>query len=353
MKIESNWLGKPRLELIFICLTPFICLIGVFLFPSIFHNGAKMNNWSWLFLILFVDVAHVYSSLYRTYFDKTQWQKLNKQLILIPLISFFFGIVLWHLGVATFWTSLTYIAVFHFVKQQYGFVKVYSRNQVSKLDSKLNTITIYTATIYPLIYWHCYGPFEFDWFVANDFFFVANPKIEFPFRILYFIIILLYFIRITYVWLLEQKIQLPTFLIVSGTILSWYFSIIYFKSDLTFTFFNVLCHGIPYITLVWIFGKKHADSSTLVQHKWFYLLFKKNSLPIFLLIPIALGFFEEGFWDGLFWNEHPLFFKTFYSLKEQLSPNLVGIIIPLLITPQLTHYVLDGFIWKVSKGHLK
>lgn len=353
MKIESNWIGKPFLELTLICLTLFLCLLCVILFPTFFQSGSKLSNWTWLILVLCVDVAHVYSSLYRTYFDKTQWLKHQKALIAIPIFAFILGFILWQLGLEVFWKTLAYIAVFHFIKQQYGFVKVYSRKQISKFDAILNTITIYTATLYPLIYWHCYGPFEFEWFVNNDFFYLNNAWIETFTRPIYFCIVLVYIFRVLYLLLTKRKFQLPLFLIITGTAISWYFSIIYFKSDLTFTFFNVLCHGIPYMTLVWIFGKKHADSQVKNHHKWFYYFFKKYSLPLFLFIPILFGFLEEGLWDGIFWNEHPYFFKPFYSFKKIITPQLTSLIIPILITPQLTHYVLDGFIWKVSKGHLE
>jgi hypothetical protein len=52
------------------------------------------------------------------------------------------------------------------------------------------------------------------------------------------------------------------------------------------------------------------------------------------------------------WNDNVATFKLFSPLKNFINAELKQIIIPLLAVPQLTHYILDGFIWKVSKGDI-
>jgi hypothetical protein len=32
-----------------------------------------------------------------------------------------------------------------------------------------------------------------------------------------------------------------------------------------------------------------------------------------------------------------------------LSDTALGIIVPLLALPQITHYIIDGFIWKIKR----
>ena len=36
-----------------------------------------------------------------------------------------------------------------------------------------------------------------------------------------------------------------------------------------------------------------------------------------------------------------------------ISENLLSILVPLLALPQITHYILDGFIWKIRKDEFK
>jgi hypothetical protein len=352
MKLENNWLSKPLVELIFICLTPFICLLFIFLFPNLFQSSSKTDKVWWIVLILLIDVGHVYSTIFRTYLDKAQWFVHKREMIAIPIISFLVAVLLYQISYDLFWRIIAYIAVFHFIRQQYGFMRVYDRTNLSSLDKKINSVTIYASTIYPLIYWHCYGPFEFNWFTANDFLFYKNilfHKISF---VCYLLIMSIYFIRTVYNFIVHKKINIPVFLIVLGTALSWYFGIVYFKGDLTFTLLNVISHGIPYVALVWLFGEKVAAKKHEVQYGYFKYFFKKYSLPLFLLIPIIFGYIEEGFWDSIVWNEHKSIFSFFYQVTPSFILNAKAIIIPLLIMAQLTHYFLDGFIWKLSKGHL-
>lgn len=53
-------------------------------------------------------------------------------------------------------------------------------------------------------------------------------------------------------------------------------------------------------------------------------------------------------WSGFnkLWEDKSANKKT----KNQVQDNLLlDILVPLLALPQITHYVLNGFIWKVSR----
>ncbi|WET51914.1 hypothetical protein PYS58_18450 [Chryseobacterium indologenes] len=70
----------------------------------------------------------------------------------------------------------------------------------------------------------------------------------------------------------------------------------------------------------------------------------KSCSGIFLFVGIILGLalVEEFLWETLVWNEH-------FSLNLTVSENLLQFLVPLLVVPQLTHYLLDGFIWRRPK----
>lgn len=350
--VNSPWLSKPKTEFLFICLPPFFCLLLILLLPSIFQQPQNVNTLWWLALVLVIDVSHVYSTLYRTYFDKQQWQLHKPLLIAIPILCFLSSIVLFQLGSDIFWRVMAYIAVFHFIRQQYGFVKVYQRKESSHFLHNMEIVTVYASMLYPLLYWHCYGPFQFTWFIPNDFLFLKNHMLEVIGRWVYLAILFVYLITwIRFTWL-KKSFNLPVLLVIVGTALNWYFGIVYFKSDLAFTLLNVICHGIPYITIVWLFTQKSPVDGSKSKYSLQRLLLRKYGLLLFLFIPLALGYLEEGFWDAFVWKDHPEVFAWFYALPQETISSIIMLIVPLLITPQLTHYVLDGFIWKVSKGHV-
>ena len=81
------------------------------------------------------------------------------------------GVALYSESASLFWRDLAYVAVFHFVRQQYGCVRLYRGKLKEKNDwgKWIDTSAIYLATIYPLVYWHANLPRNFQWFVQNDF----------------------------------------------------------------------------------------------------------------------------------------------------------------------------------------
>ena len=46
-------------------------------FPAVFQQSGGITDTWWILLILLVDVAHVYSTLYRTYFDPAAYKSIR------------------------------------------------------------------------------------------------------------------------------------------------------------------------------------------------------------------------------------------------------------------------------------
>jgi hypothetical protein len=62
---------------------------------------------------------------------------------------------------------------------------------------------------------------------------------------------------------------------------------------------------------------------------------------LFLFLLWALAYFEELIWDRGVWHDRDWFFGEAWEIAS-----LKIILVPLLALPQLTHYVLDGFVWR-------
>jgi hypothetical protein len=350
---KQPWIYKTRHDLAFICLPPFYCLLAVLAFPRFFTSDVSVAGWWWVALVLLIDVSHVYTTLYRTYFDKTVLQQHRTLLTLMPLLAFILAFLLYALGTDIFWRLLAYVAVFHFVRQQYGFVKVYNRKEEKNRWQKADEAVIYAATLYPLLYWHCYGPFEFTWFVKDDFMMWRAPVIEKTGFIIYILILLVYMGKEAMQYYRTRTFNWPRNLVIAGTIISWYGGIVYLRNDMGFTLFNVVTHGIPYMALVWMYGRKQVQTAAPgFSGGWRKWAFSGGGVLLFLLVPFALAFLEEGLWDTWIWDEKREVFGIFSTISFSLSAEWKQIIVPLLILPQLTHYMIDGFIWKVSKGHV-
>jgi hypothetical protein len=335
----TPWLYNRLADSLFLLAPAFLVTLAVELAPASWLREQQLKNeaWAWLLLVVCIDVAHVYSTLWRTYFDRESVEKYRSLLIGIPVACWLAGVILYASGGAlAFWRVFAYVAVFHFVRQQYGFVRLYSRREPYHWTRKLDAAAIYLSTIYPLIYWHAYGR-SFQWFVKNDFFSgVITPGIERAAFWLYAATLAAYTFKELSRW---RELNIPKNLIVLGTALSWYCGIVRHDGDLAFTATNVVAHGVPYMALVWMYQRKQRPAV-----RWF----RPALLPVFVGVALAFAYFEEGVWDALVWRDHPVFFGWLQAALPKLEdPALLSVLVPLLALPQATHYVLDGFIWKV------
>jgi len=355
---KQPWIHSASFDLIWFHLPTIVVLLIIWLLPTSIIESTEMSPWFWLLFIAGIDVSHVYSTLFRTYFHSEQFVR-NKQLfILIPLICFVIAVFLYSLSSIIFWRVLAYLAVFHFIRQQYGFLRIYSRKEsLGKLNSIVDKMTIYSATLYPIVYWHLCGDRVFKWFVENDFVLFSNQHENIlGFIQLIYLAIISTWLATTCFKLFKYRIfNIPKFIWITSTILSWYFGIVYFNSDLVFTMLNVVAHGIPYMALVWHYSGKEKPSVKFDILIWREGLNKSKSLVIFILILLFFGIIEEALWDSLVWQDHSIFFGFLYSnINLVNSREFQSLIIPVLALPQMVHYVLDGFIWRVNKpNHLQ
>jgi hypothetical protein len=137
--------------------------------------------------------------------------------------------------------------------------------------------------------------------------------------------------------------------VIAGTTASWYIGIVYLNGDMAFTLLNVVSHGIPYMALIWIYGKKSISTTAKQHSQLLQWIFSRYGLLLFLSIIFLLAYLEEGLWDITLWKEHTTVFGIFNWGNIKLSEALLTLVVPLLALPQITHYIIDGFIWKVKK----
>jgi hypothetical protein len=298
--------------------------------------------WAWVLTVVLVDVAHVWATAYRVYTDPEERRRRPGLYYGVPLAVYAIGVLLYSTSPGLFWRSLAYVAVFHFVRQQYGWVALYRRRlgAHSMLDRVLDDAAIYSATLYPLLYWHANLPREFEWFIAGDFIPGLPRDAASALLPVHLGIMAAYAGR--QLWLLSQgrPVSPGKNVVVATTWAAWFVGIVVLDSDYAFTVTNVLVHGIPYLALVWVYGRnRYAATSGLVSRA-----FRPGAWALYLAPLVALAFLEEWGWDRVLWHERP---GLFPGPALSPGPEALALLIPLLAVPQATHYVLDGWIWRV------
>ena len=349
MNARRPWLVSPTFDGLAILAPPLLCSAAVIACTPFFADAAPMPGWLFALLIVGVDVAHVYSTLYRTYFDKNAWQHSRHLLIAAPLLCWVSGALLYTYTALAFWRAVTYLAVFHFVRQQVGFTLLFGRHDVPRVawHKHLDKAITYAATLYPLLYWHTHER-AFVWFVDHDLVSLEAWRTQLM-RLggaLYALLAVGYIGKEAFVLWTQRRCNVPRNLWILGTALSWFTGIVYVDSDLAFTVTNVLPHGIPYVALIWAYGRAHPTQ----RRPWAWPQhFTWRALPLFLTTLVLLAYAEEGLWDGLIWRDHPRLFQFFAVLPHAPSAILPWLV-PLLALPQMSHYVIDGFIWRMRRG---
>lgn len=345
MKFNNLWLGNKWIELAFILAPPFLSVFIVVLFKPYFIAADDVSLLAWILLVVGIDVSHVYSTLYKTYWDRESFTANRALFLGVPILCFGLGVIVHSASATLFWTCMAYLAVFHFVRQQYGFMRLYSRSESnSTFTNYIDVAIIYSATLYPIIYWHLSGDRVFKWFVEDDFFLLNKPQFIPYFSFLYYTILAVWLINLLYQLIKHEYFNLPKFLVQTGTLLSWHIGIITFNGDIIFTCLNVVAHGVPYMALIWLYGNKQAKAG-----RGLHYFAKPLGVFLFILTLLTLGYIEEGLWDGFIWSDHQHAFPIFSSLPNLRETDLVNFMVPLLSTPQITHYVLDAYIWKIKK----
>lgn len=325
----SAWLFGKRLDLAVFAGSFAVSMIALPIGAAagVLHDDTP--SFVWLAAVVLVDVAHVWSTAFTTYLDPKARRERRMLFSIVPVVGLLAGIALYATGKMTFWRALAYLAIFHFVRQQYGWVSLYRARagETDRLGKIVDSAAIYAATLYPLLYWHTHVPRRFSWFVPGDV--VALPSWLLPIGFALWIAALGAYAARAIAAHARGAGNLGKDIVVVTTAIAWYVGIVAFDSDYAFTMTNVLMHGIPYFALVFVKARPKPEQRRAVN------------VLVFLGALWMIAFVEELLWDRTVWHDRTWLFGDGWDL-----PAWQLVIVPLLALPQLTHYVLDGFIWK-------
>jgi hypothetical protein len=338
------WIWGARADVAVFGGSALLALALALLSPALSDDGA-LPSWGWLAFVLAIDVAHVYTTLFRTYLDRDELRRRRALYLAVPAACWAAGAAL-HLGSErAFWCVLAYVAVVHFVRQQVGWVAIYRARagERSRAGRLLDDAAIYAATGFPLLYWHAHLPRAFRWFVDGDF--VAAPALTAlvrPAFVLWVAILGAYAARAAWIAMRGGPANPGKHLVVATTAITWYVGIVATDTDFQFTVTNVLVHGIPYMALLWAYTRERAREApgTLVAR------IATGGIAAFLATALAFAFVEEMFWDRLVWHDRPSLFGGPERQGPLLGPLARALVVPLLAVPQATHYVLDAVLWR-------
>ncbi|MEM9067736.1 MAG: hypothetical protein AAGE52_04495 [Myxococcota bacterium] len=292
----------------------------------------------WIGCVVAVDVAHVWSTIYRVYLDGSEVRRRPLLYLGAPVGCYALAVGVHALGARFFWTALAYMAVFHFVRQQAGWVKLYARReQASTFDRRLDQLTVYAATVVPILWWHAHLPRSFHWFLEGDFVsFEVGARVTEVMVSVHWFLLAFWGARQVQRWRQGEAPSLGKVVVIVTTWLCWHVGIVALNGDFAFTVTNVLIHGIPYLVLTYRYGQARRHAAPWIAR------ILRGGAAAFAASVVFLAFAEEMLWDRFVWHDRP----SLFGEGAVLSASALAVLVPLLALPQLVHYVLDGFIWR-------
>jgi hypothetical protein len=344
--VSSSWLFGKRADLALFGGPAAAALLLLLAGRAAGLLDGDVPPWLFLLAVVFVDVAHVWSTVWRVYADGDELRARPALYAAVPASCYAAGVVLYAVSPLLFWRVLAYTAVFHFVRQQYGWVALYRRKNREEggLARALDAAVIYGATVTPLLFWHAHQPRRFQWFLQGDFVQGLPPAVSTAAFVFFGAVALAYAAKEVVRARRGLSVSWGKNLVVATTALTWFLGIVVLNSDYAFTVTNVLVHGVPYAGLVWFTERERAAERQAAGRRPQLSDLAVRSAALFLLPLLLVAWLEEWGWDRLVWHDHGVLFPG-----PALDPGAVALVllVPLFALPQATHYVLDGFIWKM------
>lgn len=335
----GRWLFSAPIDLAVFGGTALVSLALVLAGPS----SGDSPEWTWITAVLLVDVAHVWSTAFVVYLDPAEWRRRPALYALTPLAAFAAGVALHAWGEAVFWRALAYLAVFHFVRQQYGWVMMYRARsgERDRAGRWLDGATIYLATLYPLLVWHSELPRAFSWMKPGDFAAGVPGEVATAAGWIYAALLVAYAARALLAAVRRRPVAWGKHVVVATTAACWYVGIVATNADYAFTVTNVFIHGVPYLALVYLYARAASREPASRGGATRQLLDRRRGLAVFLATLWAVAYMEELVWDRAIWHDRSWLFGDGIDIGGAAL-----IVAPLLAVPQLTHYILDGFLWR-------
>jgi hypothetical protein len=319
--------------------TSFIPLYAVYILIQILGIKLPDSPPAEFYLLgwVLVDGSHVYSTLYITYMDREVRSKLKWHLILVPALIFMTALILAGIGERKIFVHIiAYAAAIHFIRQEFGWMKIATRldHLAPHWLSTIDKLTSYVMTITPVI-WFLRQSQEGFWYQKGDLFRFPDWFSHWALAI-FWPTVILFLLTNAYHSYKTKTFNLSKALIFLNTFFGWYVPKVLINHPYLSLWLVIFHHGLPYYIIVFKterLSQKYSWLNTLGKFKY----------PLMYLVCAAIFYF--------FLKSHSN--RAIHASFRSLGIWMSALLYAYAVTPQFTHFVLDGFIWKRKVGLVK
>lgn len=356
---KQPWFHSPIVDSFGIYLFPMLITVFLYFFGD---NFSPVSVAAPALLFGTLDLGHIFAQWFRI--KSNPMEKPNRFrlwitfcIVMLFVIAFILSTEYWRILRA----FLVYYVIYHFIKQLYGIIKIYSKTDIrrSKLETKIIDIFVYLTMLYPFIYWHdSYNLSNFYWrtFLYNI---PYISYIEIIARFAFLFSGLFYIYSEVKNTIQNKFFNIPKNMTIAATILAWNASIIFPKFNSLIFYAVIYTHYLNYVVVVWSIGRRDKKLQGIEEPKGWRKLFCWTSVPGFFTYSFfinAIAIFIYTFWlwvahyklyDSWLYKEIIIYFPQIKN-RELFWWHVVD---ALFYTTQGTHYFIDGFLWKKEKDY--
>jgi hypothetical protein len=302
---------------------------------------------------ILIDAPHVFGTLSRTYFDKSEW-KTRKRLMLGSLGFFIIGPAMVLLGAGfTFFFMAALWAYYHLVKQHYGFMVLYKKknDDLAPIDNVLDRLLLLFAFNYPFVA-----------FIANDPSAMARvPPVLRGGVNLVALLLLIGTIVLGIGWLvrqiqralMRQPLNGPKYLLLAAAIpMHWIVLLTPMPAKpIALVAILTIYHNLQYHRLIWFHNQKYSAQDARDPQARMPALHYGPAALISRRLIYYIGF---GILFGLLYQA-PRQILGYFGLKATHGvptaalPVAIQFGVAVLWGVAFIHYYLDSKIWRVRR----
>lgn len=334
MRLLGKYFFSRKIDILaFTTFIPVYLLYCFFFETSLFQLPTQPPFWFFILGWTLVDGSHVYSTILVSYSDKDMYQQLKKVFIVVPLALIISAFTFMYSGrPELFFYFLAYLAMVHFIRQEYGWMKIATRfdSAAPPWLMLLDKATAYLMTILPML-WFMRKTQSGFWYRKGDLIAIPDSIAEMAMT-LYWPIVTIFLIANIQHSLKTKTINLSKYLVFINTFFGWYMAKVHVQNAYLAVWLMIFHHGIPYYFIVF---KTERVSK---KFEWMNSLGKFKYPALYLSCAIVFFLFLMGHSGNS------------YVVQLAKNPLFQAIIYAIAVTPQMTHFILDGFIWKKKYG---
>lgn len=352
MNKTQPWVHSWYADCMGFFLAPFLFIfLAIFKLPP--FSGLDNSTFQFvIIMVLFIDWAHIFAQYHRIAYNPLEDKKLKwiyplSYLAFIPIMAFIVGFA----SAPYVDTVLVYFVVFHFIKQQFGFIKIYSKTDgpKSKIESKLEDAFVYLTMFTPVFYWHVTPlGYEYKWVSM----FIKSPIFIYVFWVsaVAYLVTFLIYVRNEYLRTKRNKMfNIPKNLSILTAILTWGLVSILSEATSLVIFSVTLTHDLSYTFFVWFIGRRdeHILKKKVNWISWWSVpgFFAYVTVLILISHVIMVVHLEMTFDHN--WAYY--LYGRFFNGITRIEGYWLNLGWSLFFATQAHHYFIDRYLWKKEK----